>query len=84
DEIAAAADLVKGKLGGVPIAVVRGLAPVDDGSGAADLIRPASEDLFRLGTEEAIEQGRREAVLTRRSVRTFTPGAVDPEVMSAA
>src|SRR5206468_5692738 len=36
DEIAAAADLVKGKLGGVPVAVVRGLAPdgklPDDGN----------------------------------------------------
>ncbi|MYR04973.1 coenzyme F420-0:L-glutamate ligase [Gordonia sp. SID5947] len=84
DEIAAAADLVKGKLGGVPIAVVRGLSPVDDGSGATDLVRPASEDLFRLGTAEAIEQGRREAVRTRRSVRSFAPGAIEPEVMSAA
>ena len=32
DEIAAAADLVKGKLGGLPVAVVRGLRPTDDGS----------------------------------------------------
>ncbi len=31
DEIAAAGDLVKGKLGGVPVAVVRGLGLEDDG-----------------------------------------------------
>lgn len=71
DEIAAAADLVKGKLAGIPVAVVRGLAVTDDGSRAADLIRPIAEDLFRLGTAESIDQGRREALLTRRSVRTF-------------
>ncbi|MEE3852732.1 coenzyme F420-0:L-glutamate ligase [Gordonia sp. LSe1-13] len=84
DEIAAAGDLVKGKLGGVPVAVIRGLHPVDDGSRAADLVRPADDDLFRLGTAEAIEQGRREALLTRRSVRTFAPGAIEAEVMHAA
>ncbi|MFC5230624.1 coenzyme F420-0:L-glutamate ligase [Pseudonocardia zijingensis] len=63
DELAAAADLVKGKLGGLPVAVVRGLNPVDDGSTARDLVRPVEDDLFSLGTEEAIAQGRREAVL---------------------
>ena len=47
DEIAAAADLVKGKARGIPVAVVRGLSlPVEEGA-ATDLIRPASEDLFR-------------------------------------
>lgn len=65
DEIAAAADLVKGKLAGVPVAVVRGLAaadlPVDDGRGARALLRPRETDLFRLGTAEALAQGRREA-----------------------
>jgi coenzyme F420-0:L-glutamate ligase/coenzyme F420-1:gamma-L-glutamate ligase len=84
DEIAAAADLVKGKLGGMPIAVIRGLHPVDDGSRAADLVRPAEEDLFRLGTAEAIELGRREALLTRRSVRSFAPEPVESEIMHAA
>ncbi len=84
DEIAAAADLVKGKLDGVPVAIVRGLRPVDDGSRAADLVRPAEEDLFRLGTAEAIEQGRREALLTRRSVRSFTDETVAPELLRAA
>ncbi|WP_236077428.1 coenzyme F420-0:L-glutamate ligase [Rhodococcus sp. P1Y] len=72
DEIAAAADLVKGKLGGVPVAVVRGLAPVDNGSRARDLVRPGEDDLFWLGTAESIERGHREALLLRRSVRSFT------------
>ncbi len=84
DEIAAAADLVKGKLDGVAAAIVRGLAVADDGSTAADLVRPAQEDLFRLGTDLAIAQGRREAVLTRRSVRSFAPEPVDPDQLRAA
>ncbi len=61
DEIAAAADLVKGKLGGVPVAVVRGLHPVDDRRGVRALIRDSDGDLFRLGTAEAIALGRRDA-----------------------
>jgi coenzyme F420-0:L-glutamate ligase/coenzyme F420-1:gamma-L-glutamate ligase len=84
DEIAAAADLVKGKLGGVPAAVIRGLSTVDDGSTARDLVRPAAEDLFRLGTNEAIEQGRREAVLLRRSVRHYTQQPVDADALRRA
>lgn len=81
DELSAAADLVKGKLGGVPVAVVRGMTLVDDGSTARRLVRPVAEDMFRLGTAEAIAQGRREAVPARRSVRRFTDEAVDPEVL---
>ncbi|EHK83348.1 coenzyme F420-0:L-glutamate ligase [Saccharomonospora azurea] len=87
DEVAAAADLVKGKLRAVPVAVVRGLTIGDDVPGAAtarDLVRPADEDLFRLGTREAIAQGRREAVLTRRSVRDFTTDPVDPDAVRRA
>lgn len=84
DEIAAAADLVKGKLGGVPVAVLRGLSVDDDGSSARDLIRPADEDLFRLGTSEAIAAGRQEAMLLRRSVRAFTPEPVDPGAVRRA
>ncbi|MFI5777788.1 coenzyme F420-0:L-glutamate ligase [Nocardia sp. NPDC051570] len=81
DELAAAADLVKGKLGGVPVAVVRGLTPYDDGSRAADLLRRGEEDLFWLGTAEALDQGRREAPLLRRSVRQFADTPVDPELI---
>ncbi|SDY73186.1 coenzyme F420-0:L-glutamate ligase / coenzyme F420-1:gamma-L-glutamate ligase [Amycolatopsis xylanica] len=84
DELAAAADLVKGKLGGTPVAVIRGLQLVDDGSNARKLIRPVDEDLFRLGTNEAIAQGLREAVPLRRSVRQFTDEPVDPEVLRRA
>lgn len=84
DELAAAADLVKGKLGGVPIAVVRGFAPADNGSTAADLVRPGTDDLFWLGTAEAIARGRGEAVLMRRSVRAFAPDPVDPEQIRTA
>lgn len=56
DEVAAAADLVKGKLTAMPVAVVRGLAVSDDGSTARQLLRPG-EDLFWLGTAEAIDMG---------------------------
>lgn len=84
DELAAAADLAKGKLGGVPVAIVRGLTPHDDGSTAKDLLRGGEEDLFWLGTAEAIERGHREALLLRRSVRTFADTPVDPEVIRAA
>jgi coenzyme F420-0:L-glutamate ligase/coenzyme F420-1:gamma-L-glutamate ligase len=88
DEIAAAADLVKGKLAEVPVAVLRGLARHDDGSSAADLIRPLAEDLFWLGTEDAIARGRAagraDAVLLRRSVRCFRPNPVDPALLRRA
>jgi coenzyme F420-0:L-glutamate ligase/coenzyme F420-1:gamma-L-glutamate ligase len=50
DEAAAAADLVRDKVSGVPAAVVRGLerhVGAADGPGAAALRRPADEDLFR-------------------------------------
>lgn len=84
DEVAAAADLVKGKLAGTPVAIVRGLPIGDDTSTARDLVRPIEEDLFRLGTREAIQQGRREAVPLRRSVRRFTAEPVDPAVLRRA
>ncbi len=60
DEIAAAADLVKGKARGRPVAVVRGLARFVtelDAVGASRLIRVAELDMFRLGSDEAERQG---------------------------
>jgi len=45
DELAAAADLVLGKLERVPAALVRGFPGGGDGT-AAELIRPADRDLF--------------------------------------
>jgi coenzyme F420-0:L-glutamate ligase/coenzyme F420-1:gamma-L-glutamate ligase len=59
DELAAAADLVKRKLDGRPVAVVRGLAdlvgpqPVDR-SGAAAIVRSGPHDLFSHGSREAV------------------------------
>jgi coenzyme F420-0:L-glutamate ligase/coenzyme F420-1:gamma-L-glutamate ligase len=50
DEVAAAADLVRGKDSGIPVVVVRGLdrfVTVENGPGAAALRRPRDEDLFR-------------------------------------
>jgi len=65
DELASAADLVKGKLRGVPVAIVRGLAVdgvlPDDGNASRELIRDPELDLFRLGTAEAIALGRADA-----------------------
>ncbi len=59
DEIASAADLVKRKSEGLPVAVVRGLPHLlhADAPGARVLIRPAASDLFRLGTDEAWHEG---------------------------
>ncbi|MFJ3204962.1 coenzyme F420-0:L-glutamate ligase [Streptomyces sp. NPDC086989] len=81
DELAAAGDLVKGKAAGLPVAVVRGLGHLlGEGSTAADLVRPAAEDMFRLGTSEAV----REAVTQRRTVRAFTAEPVDPGAVRRA
>ena len=60
DEIASAADLVKGKSSGLPVAIVRGLGHVVgdlDLPGARSLVRPSADDMFRLGTTEAWDEG---------------------------
>ena len=83
DELAGAGELVKGKLDGVPVAIVRGLGALvtdDDGPGARSLVRPAAEDLFRLGTREAMAA----AMASRRTVRSFRPDPVDPEAVRRA
>lgn len=61
DELAGAAELVKGKYDQVPVAVVRGLRITDtpDGAGAAILVRSADTDMFSLGTAEARADGLR-------------------------
>ncbi len=79
DEIASAADLIKQKTTGIPVAVVRGLGDlVTDaaGPGAAAIIRPANEDMFRLGAADVLT--------ARRTVRDFTEAPVSPESVSRA
>jgi len=59
DELAAAADLVKTKLAGRPVAVIRGLPDLltdEDGPGAAALVRLGPMDMFRLGNREAVAE----------------------------
>lgn len=63
DELAGAADLVKGKSAGMPVAVIRGrgnLVGDLDEPGARSIIRPSEEDLFRLGADEAYAAGLRD------------------------
>jgi coenzyme F420-0:L-glutamate ligase/coenzyme F420-1:gamma-L-glutamate ligase len=60
DEVAAAAELVKGKATGRPVAVVRGLARLvaaEDGPGARSLVRTGPDDMFATGSAEAYAQG---------------------------
>jgi coenzyme F420-0:L-glutamate ligase/coenzyme F420-1:gamma-L-glutamate ligase len=47
DELAAAAELVMGKTDRVPVAIVRGVAWVEESGSGRDLIRPAATDIFR-------------------------------------
>ena len=65
DQLAGAAELVKGKAAGRPVAVIRGLGHLVtglDAPGAHAIIRPAGEDLFREGAAEAYARGYRDAV----------------------
>ena len=87
DEIAAAADLVKGKLTAIPVAVVRGLPAgvvTDTDATARHLVRSGTDDLFWLGTAEALELGRQQAQLMRRSVRQFAAEPVPPHLIEDA
>ena len=70
DEVAAAADLVKGKADGIPAALVRGLDAAwfsPDAAGARALVRVGPGDWFALGHVEALRaalgvRGRERAV----------------------
>lgn len=60
DEVAAAADLVKGKAARLPVAVVRGRADLVgplDLPGARSIVRALENDMFRLGADEAYADG---------------------------
>lgn len=79
DELAGAAELVKGKLAGVPAAAVRGLGHLvrpDDGAGVRPMLRPAGEDMFRYGS--------REVVTARETAAEFRDAPVDPRSVRRA
>lgn len=79
DELAAAGDLVKGKLAGVPAAVVRGLGHLvtdTDGPGATGMVRPSAEDMFAYGAADVVP--------ARRTVTEFRQDPVDPAVLRRA
>lgn len=80
DELAAAAELVKGKVAQIPVAVVRGLAHLvtaHDGPGVRALVRPAEDDMFRLGSREA----GREALRNPVSRQELADSPVDLDVV---
>jgi coenzyme F420-0:L-glutamate ligase / coenzyme F420-1:gamma-L-glutamate ligase len=87
DELAAAAELVKGKADGVPVAVVRGMSAAlldDDGPGVvATLVRDAASDMFSLGTAEARAAALREAAALPDAAQ-FAATPVDPEPVHRA
>jgi coenzyme F420-0:L-glutamate ligase/coenzyme F420-1:gamma-L-glutamate ligase len=85
DELASAAELVKGKYDQVPVAVIRGLAGTGggDGQGVAPLIRDAELDLFSLGTAEARADGLRMAA-EMSDVEFFGDALVTDGVLAAA
>jgi coenzyme F420-0:L-glutamate ligase / coenzyme F420-1:gamma-L-glutamate ligase len=79
DEVAAAADLVKGKASRVPAALLRGVPrPKGDGT-ARDLVRPPTEDLFRTAATT-------EDLLAFLEGGATAPGsaALDPAVLDRA
>ena len=60
DELASAADLVKGKASGRPVAVIRGrgdLVGELDLPGARSILRPGERDMFHTGAEESYRAG---------------------------
>ncbi len=77
DEVAAASGLVMGKAARIPVAIVRG---VERGAApdtpVAEMVRPPEEDLFRESPLLSIS--------ARRTIRSFGPGNVPPEVIAEA
>lgn len=79
DELAGAADLVRGKADGAPFVLLRGPGLVGTGTGG-DLVRPADEDLFRWGGALAVTEG----IAARRTIRSFADTPVPDAVLEAA
>lgn len=79
DELAAASELVRQKLTQSPLAIIAGVSQFvteEDGPGVQALVRQSKDDWFRLG--------HREAITTRRTIRSFTDQAVSDEVLDIA
>ena len=79
DELASAADLVKGKLAGVPAAVVRGL-PVHRPEGTDDGTRP----LVRLPADDLFPYGSRDLVGSRAPGTELVPRAGELDAVAEA
>lgn len=89
DEIAGAAELAQGKLGGRPFAVVRGradlvLPPGDHGPGARALVRAEGADLFGLGAREAVVRAVAGALTGDVAGRVPFGAPATPEDLAAA
>lgn len=80
DEIAALADLVKGKVANRPFAVVRGLSRYVaqlDTPAARSLVRAGGpDDMFLLGSDEAYDDGYRDGYATARDESPHTGRSV--------
>jgi coenzyme F420-0:L-glutamate ligase/coenzyme F420-1:gamma-L-glutamate ligase len=87
DALAGAADLVKGKLGQIAAAVVRGLdgyVQAADGPGIGPLLRGKEGDMFARGSQEAYADGLRDAPHARRTVRAFRADPVPAAALQRA
>ncbi|MGL5929999.1 MAG: coenzyme F420-0:L-glutamate ligase [Dermatophilaceae bacterium] len=85
DEVAAAADLVKGKAHGIPAALVRGLPTswfAPDAGGARALVRTGPGDWFSLGQAEAVRAALGAPPGSDAAAHVGVP-AVDPEPLAA-
>jgi coenzyme F420-0:L-glutamate ligase/coenzyme F420-1:gamma-L-glutamate ligase len=83
DEIAGAADLVKGKASGMPVAVVRGLGHLVGEltePGARAIVRPWKDDMFRQGTDEAWRDGYEAGVAAANAAAATTTAATSKEL----
>lgn len=76
DELAGAADLVKGKTSGIPVAVVRGMGRLVQGldaPGARSLVRTGDDDMFRFGSAEAYRLGYEAAMAEMKDISRARP-----------